>query len=176
MSATYTTLSGRVFSLSELDAEESELFADFERRFSKNTDWNEFENYWVAALSGLYDGRGIPRKESMQKPLCQIIQDMWARLAIQQGHVEPPDYRDELADVIGKEFGTRREFCRKTGMSEQMLSHALAHRKHIHIDRLVRALDKIGYRLSITPAPTRRAARPRKNGRSRSRRARTNGR
>ena len=142
---------------------------DYKHWVAEGTDWTEFENERFRALSTLYDGRRIPRKESRRTALYQITQDMWVRLGIQQGYVEPPDYRDELAELIGKEFGTRREFCRKTGISEQMLSHALAHRKHIHIDRLVHALHKIGYRLSITPAPSRPRPERRRRGRAGSR-------
>ncbi len=166
----YSTLSGHHFSLDLLDPQEFRILTEFQKRFEKGLDWNEFENYWIATLSSLYDKRKVPRRLSMQKPLFQIAQDMWGRLAIQQGHVEPPDYRDELAELIDQEFGTRREFCRKTGMSEQMVSHALAHRKHIHINRLVHALHKIGYRLSITPAPANHATGRRNGVRSKSRR------
>jgi hypothetical protein len=48
-------------------------------------------------------------------------------------------------------FKTRREFCEATGLSEDMLSHVLARRKHLAIDTLSSALEKVGYTLHIGP-------------------------
>lgn len=55
--------------------------------------------------------------------------------------------------MIRTHFHTRREFCEATGISEDMLSHVLAGRKHLAIDTLSQALARIGYRLQITPRP-----------------------
>lgn len=62
-----------------------------------------------------------------------------------------PDYRDELDELIRENFPTRRAFCEATGISEDMLCHVLARRKHLAIDTLNEALSRIGYTLRIQP-------------------------
>jgi hypothetical protein len=80
-----------------------------------------------------------------------VAQDLASRLAISQGHASAPDYRDELEAIIRTHFPTRRAFCEATGLSEDMLSHVLARRKHLAIDTLEAALRRIGYGLHIAP-------------------------
>ena len=75
------------------------------------------------------------------------------RLAVAQGVARNPDYRDEIEELIRTRFKTRREFCEATGLSEDMLSHVLARRKHIAIDTLSEALSRIGCFLRIVPQP-----------------------
>ena len=41
--------------------------------------------------------------------------------------------------------------CSGNGIAEDLLSHVLAGRKHLAIDRLTAALERIGYRLQIVP-------------------------
>ena len=55
--------------------------------------------------------------------------------------------------LILKNFPTRKAFCDATGLSEDMLSHVLARRKHLAVDTLTNALEKIGYTIHITPLP-----------------------
>ncbi|MEX0704496.1 MAG: hypothetical protein WD069_20510 [Planctomycetales bacterium] len=93
----------------------------------------------------------MSRKESARSALFRIAQDLDDRLAIAQGLARAPDYRDELAELIRERFKTRREFCRATGISEDMLSHVLAGRKHLAIDTLQQALARIGCTLRIVP-------------------------
>jgi hypothetical protein len=56
-----------------------------------------------------------------------------------------------LEHLILARFKTRREFCEATGLSEDMLSHVLARRKHLAIDTLNAALAKVGYTVHIAP-------------------------
>lgn len=90
----------------------------------------------------------------IQSPLWRIVQDIGARLHIESGLARAPDYRDELEQIIRERFSTRRAFCEATGLSEDMLRHVLARRKHLAIDTLTDALGKIGYSLRIVPSPT----------------------
>jgi hypothetical protein len=139
----YTTLNGREIPLADLDREELKLLRDLRQR-ARASGWDEFTNYWVAAVAALYDSRGVPRSESMRQPVYKIAQDLEGRLAIAEGKARTPDYRDELARLIRERFPTRRAFCEATGLSEDMLSHVLARRKHLAIDTLARSLDRIG--------------------------------
>lgn len=93
-----------------------------------------------------------PRKQSRQTAVYRIAQDLGSRIAIQAGFARMPDYRDELDELIRSRFKTRREFCRATGLSEDMVSHVLARRKHLAVDTSQEALSKIGYSLRIVPS------------------------
>ena len=147
----YLDLKGRELPLGGLDAEERRLVAELERRAKSHPDWDDFENHWTAAVAAFYDARGLSRRQSRETPVYKIAQDLSSRLAVAAGLARPPDYRDELEEIIRTSFPTRREFCKATGLSEDMLSHVLAHRKHLAIDTLAHALDRIGYALRIVP-------------------------
>jgi hypothetical protein len=148
---TYLDLKGRELPLGGLDAQERQLVADLRQRAQDHPDWDEFENYWTAAVAAFYDSRGLSRRESRESVVYKIAQDLSSRLAIAAGLARPPDYRDELEELIRNSFRTRREFCAATGLSEDMLSHVLAYRKHLAIDTLTQALDRIGYTIRIVP-------------------------
>lgn len=146
----YIDLRDREISLADLDEEELELVSALQRRAESHPDWVDFDNFWMRAVGELYDGRGLPRSQSRRTAVFRIAQDLSGRLAIAAGMARAPDYRDELEELIRTRFKTRRDFCRATGVSEHMLSHVLARRKHMSIDTLVHALDRIGYDLRIT--------------------------
>ena len=153
-SNTYTNLRGRMILLVDLDEDEQKLFKRLKRRAKTHRDWNDFENYWTKAVGDFYLGRGLSRKGVIQTALWKIAQDLGSRIGIEQGMIRVPDYRDELSALIREKFKTHREFCKTTGISEDMLSHVLARRKHLAIDTLEAALKKIGCTLRIVPLPT----------------------
>lgn len=140
----YTDLTGQLISLSGLDAEERSLLDAISREADNGPDWNEFSNSWRAKVASFYDTRGLSRAESRRRAVYKVAQDLAGRLAIAQGKARVPDYRDQLDRLIREHFRTRREFCEATGLSEDMLSHVLARRKHLAIDTLAAALDRIG--------------------------------
>ena len=154
----YVDLKGNQIPLGPLDNEELELVRALQHRAQTRPDWTDFDNYWVGAVADLYDGRRVPRSQSRRTAVFRIAQDLSGRLAIAAGMARPPDYRDELEEIIRTRFKTRREFCRATGLSEDMLSHVLARRKHMSINKLVHALDHIGYELRIAPRVNTSAA------------------
>jgi hypothetical protein len=149
----YEDLDGDVISLAGLDAEERQLIARLRRRARTNPDWNDFDNYWTAVVPAFYRARGLPRKAVPQTMPWRIAQDLSSRLGIAAGLVRPDDYRSELEDLIRENFPTCRAFCEATGLSEDMLSHVLAGRKDLSLAALTKALERIGYRLRIVPAP-----------------------
>jgi hypothetical protein len=148
---TYVDQKGREWPLGGLDPQERKLVAELQQRAKGGPDWNDFDNYWTTRVAAFYDGRGLSRRESRETVVYKVAQDLSGRLAVAAGLARPPDYRDELEQIIHKSFRTRREFCAATGLSEDMLSHVLAHRKHLAIDTLAQALERIGYALRIVP-------------------------
>ncbi len=152
----YVDLKESEISLSRLDKEERRLVSVLLRRAATHPGWTEFDNFWFKAVGDFYDARGLTRKQSRQTAVVRIALDLSARLAVKAGLARLPDYRDELEELIRRQFPTRRAFCEATGLSEDLLSHVLARRKHVSIRTLTEALKRIGYVLHITPAPARR--------------------
>jgi hypothetical protein len=167
----YVDLTGNQIPLGGLDNEEFELVRALQHRAETRPDWIDFDNYWVGAVANLYDARGVPRSRSRRTAVFRIAQDLSGRLAIAAGMARAPDYRDELEEIIRTRFKTRREFCQAAGVSEDMLSHVLARRKHMSIDTLVHALDRIGYDLRIAPRVNASSAKPNAAGAGKRRRA-----
>ena len=147
----YTDLEGREIPLDGLDREERKLVAVLKRRARTRRDWNDFDNSWIQAVDEFYRARGLTRAQIRRTAVFQIAQDLSGRIAVAAGLARPPDYRDELEELVRSRFNTRREFCEATGLSEDMLSHVLARRKHVAIDTLSEALGRIGYTLRIAP-------------------------
>jgi len=152
----YVTVSGQAVDIGNLGAEERKLLARLRRRARTHADWNDFNNYWMREVAAFYDARRVSRSQSRQSPVYRIAQDLASRLGIATGMVRAPDYRVELEALIRNHFPNRRAFCKATGLSEDMLSHVLAGRKHLSLAALTDALDRIGYRLMITPAVRKR--------------------
>ena len=123
---TYTDLEGRELSLARLDENELKLVQTLRGRATAHPDWNDFDNFWMKAVGEFYDARRVPRKKSAKTVVFQIAQDLSDRIGIAAGLVRLPDYRDQLADLIRTRFKNRRAFCKKTRLSETMLSHVLS--------------------------------------------------
>jgi hypothetical protein len=150
----YTNMRGRKTDLSVLDADERRLVDELVSRQKSAKAWTEFANYYMSAVGNFYLARGLNRRQITETPVWKIAQDLKGRLMVAAGEARPPqaDYRDELGDLIRSGFETQREFCQATGLSEDLVSHVLSKRKHLGIDTLSGALDRIGYRLEIVPA------------------------
>lgn len=149
---TYYRLRGDAIPLDALDSEERALLNRLIRSYQKQPAWHEFHNERVAAVGKLYDDRGVPRRGSSRTPLYQVAKDLESRLGILHGHIGAgTDYRVDLLLLVVSQFKTRRAFCEATGLSEDMLSHVLARRKHLSIQKLTEALERIGYTLQIRP-------------------------
>jgi hypothetical protein len=148
----HVDLKGREVCLSGLEPEERALLGRLRRRARAHPDWMAFSNYWMGEVAAFYDARGLTRAQSRQTPVYRVAQDLCSRLGIAAGLVRAPDYRVELEDLIREEFRTRRAFCEASGLSEDMLSHVLAGRKDLSLEKLTGALERIGYRLRIVPA------------------------
>jgi len=146
---TYTDLHGRVYDLDTLNADERKLLRRF-RRVVNQSDTAAYRNRWMHEIAGFYESRGLSRRQIVQTPLYKIAQDLGNRKQIERGEARAPDYRDQLEELIRTRFPTRRAFCEATGLSEDMLSHVLARRKHLSVDRLNEALERIGYGLTIS--------------------------
>lgn len=159
----YVDLDGNEICLEHLDAEERKLLALIRRRARTNPDWDAFDNFWTIAVPAFYQARGLARKAIPRTILWRVAGDLSGRIAVAAGLARVGDYRDELEELIRAQYPTQRAFCEATGLSEDMLSHVLAGRKDLSLGTLTGALEQIGYRLRIVPAPPRQpAARARK--------------
>lgn len=150
----YLDIKNRAYSMTDLTADETHLFDECRKFAARKPDWGEYTNYWIPKAEKLLAARGLDRREMIRSTLWRVVQDIGARLHIASGLASAPDYRDELEEIIRNRFKTRRAFCDATGLAEDMLSHVLARRKHLAIDTLEDALEKIGYSIRIVPTPT----------------------
>ncbi len=148
----YVDLNGQIYAIAGFDKQEREVLDKLQAFASRSPQWHEYENLWMPEVAKLYEPRGLSRRQIIDTPLYRIAQDLGSRLGIAQGIMrQSEDYRDELEHLILARFKTRREFCEATGLSEDMLSHVLARRKHLAIDTLNAALEKVGYTVHIAP-------------------------
>ena len=151
----HTTLKGEVISLEGLGEDESNVLGELHVFLKESKDWNAFSNLAIQRIGAFYELRGLTRSEIIKTPLYRVAQDLGRRLALDQGLLQAPaakpGYREQLSRLIREKYHTRRGFCRDTGISEDLLSHVLAGRKHLAIDTLENALERIGYRIKIVP-------------------------
>ena len=147
----YIDLKGTAYGVAGLALDERNLIARLKERADQCDDYAQFRNYWLAEVERFYSAQGLSRRETLETVGYRIGQDLGSRLGIAEGKMRRPDYRDELEVLVQKNFRTRKEFCDATGLSEDMLSHVLARRKHLGIDTLSDALARIGYTIHIAP-------------------------
>ncbi|HWY85526.1 MAG TPA: hypothetical protein VNX28_02315, partial [Gemmataceae bacterium] len=109
-----------------------------------------------------YDAKGQTRHVTVHCTLFRVAQDLASRLGVEQGRIRKPnprpDYREQIEHIIREKFSTQRGFCQETGISEDLLSHVLAGRKHLGMDTLTNALERIGYRIKIVPVNGKKSA------------------
>ena len=147
MNDIYVTLLSDHFDLRELPADQQAIVRKLFERYKQGPRSTEFSNYYMELCKPVFDG--IPRKRIPDTPLYNIAQDLSFRLAIQQGEMRPPDYRDKLEHLILREYNTLSEFCRETGEDRSYIAHLFAKDKNASFERLTRILDKLGYELSF---------------------------
>jgi hypothetical protein len=95
----------------------------------------------------------LTRSETIKTLVWRIAQELNGRLLVAAGLArDSDDFGERLDATIGEKYGSRHRFCELTGISEDMLSHVLAKRKHMSIQSLSDALAKIGYTIHIVPA------------------------
>lgn len=151
----HVDLKGRVISLDELTSAERALVVEMQVAAKKSADWSDYSNVWPERVTSFYAEQNLTRPQIRQTAVYRICQDLDSRLAVARGLARHPDYRDELALLIEQNFQTRRAFCEATGLSEDMLSHVLAGRKHLAINTLQDSLHRIGYSLHIVPTASK---------------------
>jgi hypothetical protein len=149
----YFTMRNRAFDLTALDSQERQLVDSLIAKYKSAGDWTEFANYYMPAVGNFYLARGLTRKQVIETTAWKIAQDLNGRRMVAAGIARAPgtDYRAALESVIRTAFPTQKAFCEATGLSEDLVSHVLARRKHLAIDTLSEALKRIGYHIEIVP-------------------------
>ena len=158
----YVDLDGKEIALDSLDTEERQLVARLRRRARTHPDWNGFDNYWTNAVPAFYEARGMARKAVPRTVVWHIAQDLSGRIGIAAGYVRPPDLLGDLEDLVRERFPSPQAFAKATGLSEELVEDLLAGRKPLSLEVLEPALERIGYRLQIWPAPQIKPAREHK--------------
>ena len=151
----YSDLYGNTIDISSLDDEERHLIDELHQYAKQHPDFRsgEYWNFYPRRVGDFYERRGLTRRETTVTAVWRIAQDIRGRMMIAAGLARRGDYRNDLELLILRQFPSRRAFCDATGISEDMLSHVLAKRKHLGIDTLSDALARIGYTIHITQMP-----------------------
>jgi hypothetical protein len=137
----YETITGRQLVLTKLSKAERQFLAAVGKKYKSGPEWTRFAAWWY----GEYVRSGL-KAESIAFRICQ---DLEARLGIDQGKVSPPDYRDYLADLIDNQFGSRQEFCKRTGVDPGQLSRVFGGRADLSIRALQNVLEVLHARLVV---------------------------
>lgn len=137
----YETITGRRLALSKLKKIEREFLTAVGKKYKTGPEWTRFAAWWY----GEFVRTGLT-SDSVAYRVCQ---DLEARLGIDQGKVSPPDYRDYLADLIDTQFGSRQEFCKRTGVDPGQLSRVFGGRADLSIRALQSVLEVLHARLVI---------------------------
>ena len=143
----YKTLNGEVFDLNKLTKREREIYSEVKAFYNLNTDWTEFSNLWITKIREAFSSTN-PSLVT-KKNIYRICQDLESRLGVRQGYTREIDYRDLLADIINIHFKSRYQFCNKLAFDQGYLSSVLNRKKHISMNKLQEALDKINYRIAF---------------------------
>ena len=155
----YEDLAGRGWDLTILNTRERRFLRSFVKRVREGVSWPTLSSSWRAKVLNLYHGRG--RKYVVGLPLYAVCQDIESRLGIAQGFFRQRDYRDDLAEMIGRRFPSRYRFAKQVGIDEALLSRVLRKRANLSIDKLESTLARVGYRVafvrSSVPLPHGRA-------------------
>jgi len=135
--------------LDRLDAEERQVFEQLYRYARRNPDWGRFSSRFWNSVRELYLRRGMKPDEIVDQSLYRIGQDLDGRLALAQGHVRTPDYVDELQALLRDRKISRYKLAKRTGVSQDLLSHVFRRRKNLSLASLTRLVDALGYRISF---------------------------
>ena len=147
MNNSYVTLVSEHFNLGKLPKEHQGKVQQLFERYKQGPSRAEFTDFYMELCKPVFDK--IPRKRIPDSPLYNIAQDLSFRLAIQQGEMRSPDYRDKLEYLIMREYNSLSEFCREVGEDRSYIAHLFAKDKNASVERLTRILDKLGYELSF---------------------------
>lgn len=143
----YETLENKKIDIKVLSEQDYEFLKKVKKYYYKRPDWNVFSNYWLKEGQKIWGG--IKKREVVNLPAFLICQDLEVRLGIKQGKTRLPDYRDELVALIDKEFDSRYQFCRKTGIAQDTLSRILNKRREPSLHMLRIILDAVEYEISF---------------------------
>jgi len=150
----HRTLDGRLLSLDGLSPAERKALAEIRRAYAQKPDWAKFTNVWRNKMRRLY--RRLPPGQRTATALYRVGEDLEARLGVHQKYFRSPDYRDQLLALIVEHFPSRYAFCRATGLDQAFISRLLRKSTNISVDRLNRALRRIGWELSLAPTSENR--------------------
>lgn len=150
----YQTVDGNWILLGGLSKGERRVLSQIKAAHLRQPDWSEFTNYWRQKVRRLY--KHLPPKERASRVLYLIGEDLEARLGISQKYFREPDYRDQLGELIARNFPSHYAFSRATGLDQGFLSRLLHKSTHISVERLNRALLRIGWELRLARAVRRK--------------------
>lgn len=111
----------------------------------------DYNNSIFKVIFAFYTNQGLTRAEVVELPLYKLAAEYRGQKLLEEGLARPSDYRDQIASIIRDHFPTRKAFCEKVGIAEDMLSHVLARRRHFSMESLQSIAEKLNYRVTLEP-------------------------
>jgi transcriptional regulator with XRE-family HTH domain len=145
----YRTITGGRISLSGLSDTEYCFLDMVAKKYDARKEWTRFAAWWNAK----FNASGL----TTVSVVYRICEDLEVRLGINQGKVSSPDYRDYLSELIGAQFGSRKEFCRAAGVDPGQLSRVLANRDNLSVKVLLQVMNVLHAHLVIQTEEDARA-------------------
>lgn len=167
MTKSYELISGRRVSTKSLRPVERRILERLLREAEAGPPEDVFGHSWTTKVMPRI--AKLPAEERTSHPLYLIGQDLDFRLAIAQGRMAPPDYRDVLFDRIEEKFGSRYQFAKATGISQASLSQFLNGTREFSLGRLEKVAEALDLGITLLPLDelARRYAAPVKQRRKR---------
>lgn len=132
----YRTLGGRVLDLSGLSDEDEAVIAEMEIMAACEAPWDVFERARLEEQAR--------RGWKIGSTAYLVAQDLGFRLAIAQGKVAPPDYRDQLRELVEERYPSLRDCAEGIGLLRGDLALVLCGSTQLH-----RLLAALGVRLVV---------------------------
>ena len=153
---TYIMLDSTEIDIGALPEVEQEFYHRMKEHYDAGMGWIEFGNLWISEISKVCKGKSPA--ETAASPLFRVCQDMESRIALREGHAREASYRDLLADLISRNYPSRYQFCKETGLDQGFLSSVLKGRKDLSLSKLEEILSKTNHRIAFVkrkPVPDR---------------------
>jgi hypothetical protein len=154
----YTLLNGTTYDTAELSLPERALLEEVQAFYRTGPEWSQFFNFWFKRVQMIF--ASWPRQKVSALPIFQICQDLEARLGMAQGKVKPPDYREQLSQLIAAQYPDREALCRTAGLEYEVVERVLAGEEDVSMAQLQALLAALDCTLQVVPQARGPAAAP----------------
>jgi len=145
----YTLLNGTTYDTADLSPPERAVLEEVYAFYRTGPEWSQFFNFWFKRVQMTF--ASWPRQKVSALPIFQICQDLEARLGMAQGKVKPPDYREQLSQLIQAQYPDREALCRTAGLECEVVDRVLAGEGDVSMAQFQALLAALDCTLQVVP-------------------------